>query len=51
VSRQTAGTYPRERADGHAAELERALADPAGIGPNLRNLAPSLDLANPQLEG
>jgi 1,4-alpha-glucan branching enzyme len=51
VARETAGSYPRERADGHAAELERALADPAGIGPTLRNLAPSLDLANPQRQG
>ena len=32
VTRETAGPYSRERADGHAAELERALADPAGIG-------------------
>jgi 1,4-alpha-glucan branching enzyme len=47
VTRQTAGSYPRERADRHAAELERALADPAGIGPGLRNLAPSLDLSHP----
>ena len=47
VTRETAGPYSRERADGHAAELERALADPAGIGPTLRNLAPSLDLSNP----
>jgi 1,4-alpha-glucan branching enzyme len=47
VTRQTAGSYPRERADGHAAELERALADPAGIGPGLRNLAPSLNLPHP----
>ena len=51
VTRETAGPYSRERADGHAAELERALADPAGIGPALRNLAPSLDLSNPRLKG
>ena len=49
VARETAGPYSRERADGHARELERALADPAGIGPELRNLAPSLDLSNPRL--
>ena len=48
-ARRTAGSYPRERAHAHAAELERALADPAGIGPRLRNLAPSLDLSNPRL--
>jgi 1,4-alpha-glucan branching enzyme len=47
VARETAGSYPRERAEAHAAELERALADPAGITPGLRNLAPSLDLPNP----
>ena len=29
VTRETAGPYPRARAEGHAAELERALADPA----------------------
>jgi 1,4-alpha-glucan branching enzyme len=51
VARDTAGSYPWDRAHGHAAELERALADPAGIGPRLRNLAPSLDLSNPRLEG
>jgi 1,4-alpha-glucan branching enzyme len=51
VTRETAGPYSRERADGHAAELERALADPAGIGAALRNLAPSLDLSNPRLQG
>jgi 1,4-alpha-glucan branching enzyme len=51
VTRETAGPYSRERALGHAAELERALADPAGIGPTLRNLAPSLDLSNRELQG
>ncbi len=51
VTRETAGSYPRDRVHGHAAELERALADPAGIGPSLRNLAPSLDLSNPRLQG
>jgi 1,4-alpha-glucan branching enzyme len=51
VTRGTAGPYSRERALGHAAELERALADPAGIGPSLRNLAPSLDLSNRELQG
>jgi 1,4-alpha-glucan branching enzyme len=51
VSRETAGPYSRERALGHAAELERAQADPAGMGPNLRNLAPSLNLSNPILQG
>jgi 1,4-alpha-glucan branching enzyme len=51
VARQTAGPYSRARADGHAAELERALADPAGTDPALRNLAPSLDLSNRRLKG
>ena len=51
VTHATAGSYSHERADGHAAELARALADPAGIAPRLRNLAPSLDLANPRLQG
>ena len=51
VTHATAGSYSHERADGHAAELERALADPAGIAPRLRNLAPSLDLTNPRLQG
>jgi 1,4-alpha-glucan branching enzyme len=47
VSRETAGPYPRARADGHAADLERALADPGGMDPSSRNLAPSLDLSHP----
>ena len=51
VTRETAGPYSRARADGHAAELDGALADPAGMGSQLRNLAPSLDLSNPRLQG
>ncbi|HYI20051.1 MAG TPA: 1,4-alpha-glucan branching protein domain-containing protein [Solirubrobacteraceae bacterium] len=47
VTRGTAGPYPRARADGHAAELERALANPDGMSPSSRNLAPSLDLSHP----
>jgi hypothetical protein len=47
VSRETAGPYPRARADGHAAELERALADPSAVSPSSRNLAPSLNLPHP----
>jgi 1,4-alpha-glucan branching enzyme len=47
VTRGTAGAYPRQRFDGHAAELERALADPGGIGPSSHNLAPSLNLSHP----
>ena len=47
VTRETAGPYPRERADGHAAELERALAIRVGMSPSSRNLAPSLDLSHP----
>jgi 1,4-alpha-glucan branching enzyme len=35
----SAGTYPRERADGHFAALGDALADPH-MDPRLRNLAP-----------
>jgi 1,4-alpha-glucan branching enzyme len=41
VSAGTAGDYPRERADGHLAGFEAALADPR-IEPKLRNLAPLL---------
>jgi 1,4-alpha-glucan branching enzyme len=41
VSRATAGAYPRERFDGHRAQLRAALADP-GAEPALRNLAPHL---------
>ncbi len=39
VAAGTAGAYPQERADGHAAALEQALADPS-MDPALRNLAP-----------
>ena len=43
ASRGTAGTYPRERALGHAAAFERALNGGDGGGePALRNLAPEL---------
>ena len=41
VSAGTAGAYPRERFEGHAAALRAALADP-GREPALRNLAPRL---------
>jgi 1,4-alpha-glucan branching enzyme len=41
VTRQTAGDYPRERFDGHAAALRAALDDPHA-DPRLRNLAPHL---------
>ena len=47
VPPERAGPYPRARADGHAADLEQALADPQGMSPQSRNLAPSLDLYNP----
>ena len=47
VSRETAGPYPRDRAEGHAADLDRALADPGEMSPSSRNLAPWLDLYNP----
>lgn len=47
VSRDLAGPYPRERAAGHLAELERALAEDAGGGGGhddgaVRSLAPHL---------
>jgi 1,4-alpha-glucan branching enzyme len=41
VSAGTAGDYPRERAEGHLAAFEAALADP-GLDPAVRNLAPGL---------
>jgi 1,4-alpha-glucan branching enzyme len=41
VSRDTAGAYPRERFDGHLAQLRAALTDPS-MEPALRNLAPHL---------
>jgi 1,4-alpha-glucan branching enzyme len=41
ISAGTAGDYPRERAEGHRAGLEAALADSA-IEPTLRNLAPAI---------
>jgi 1,4-alpha-glucan branching enzyme len=43
-SRELAGPYARERADGHAEALAQALAV-ASSAPELRNLAPSLDAA------
>jgi len=43
--RRLAGSYPEERAAGHAAALERALAGIDCRQPALRNLAPDLDLA------
>jgi 1,4-alpha-glucan branching enzyme len=39
IASGTAGAYPQERADGHLAALEEALADPS-MDPALRNLAP-----------
>jgi 1,4-alpha-glucan branching enzyme len=39
VAAGTAGDYPRERAAGHLAALDEALADPS-MDPTLRNLAP-----------
>jgi 1,4-alpha-glucan branching enzyme len=47
MTHETAGPYPRQRADGHAADLERALADASGMSDLCRNLAPSLDLSHP----
>jgi 1,4-alpha-glucan branching enzyme len=45
ATRGTAGHYPRERAAGHRATLEAALAAPGELDPALRNLAPRLDPA------
>ncbi len=42
ASRQLAGDYPRERAQGHAQALERALRGASDLDPNLRALAPDL---------
>jgi 1,4-alpha-glucan branching enzyme len=39
IAAGTAGAYPRERADGHLAALDEALADPS-MEPSLRHLAP-----------
>jgi len=39
IAAGTAGPYPRERADGHLAALDEALADPS-MDPSLRHLAP-----------
>jgi 1,4-alpha-glucan branching enzyme len=45
ASRGTAGDYPRERAAGHRAALDAALAAPGAHDPRVRNLAPHLDRA------
>jgi 1,4-alpha-glucan branching enzyme len=42
ADRGTAGDYPRERAQGHRATLERALAGDPSLAPELRGLAPDL---------
>ena len=42
ATRRLAGDYPRERAAGHATELDRALASIGSAEANLRNLAPQL---------
>ena len=42
VTRALAGDYPAERAAGHAAALEEALAGNTELEPALRNLAPEL---------
>lgn len=49
AARGTAGPYPRERAQGHAAALHRALGSIDWPESRLRNLAPDLTLA-PLLE-
>ena len=45
ADRRLAGAYPEERAAGHAAALDAALADIDSVSPRLRHLAPDLDLA------
>jgi 1,4-alpha-glucan branching enzyme len=45
VTRDISGPYPRERADGHRAALEAALAAPGAHDPALRWLAPFADPA------
>ncbi|MDQ2896955.1 MAG: DUF1957 domain-containing protein, partial [Actinomycetota bacterium] len=42
ADRGTAGDYPRERALGHRAALERALAGDPSLAPELGGLAPDL---------
>lgn len=49
VSRELAEPYGRERAAGHRAALDRALATPGGLDRGLRNLAPHLSRALPLL--
>jgi 1,4-alpha-glucan branching enzyme len=44
AARGTAGEYPRERAEGHAAALQAALEDPDGLERAVRHLTPSLAL-------
>ena len=49
VTREMAGDYPRERAEGHGGELDAGLAALSGSAPapeaELRSLAPDLDVA------
>lgn len=45
VTRDISGPYPRERADGHRAALDAALAAPGAHDPALRSLAPFADPA------
>jgi 1,4-alpha-glucan branching enzyme len=45
VTHGTAGEYPRERAAGHEAAFDAALAAPGAHAPALRNLAPHLAAA------
>jgi 1,4-alpha-glucan branching enzyme len=42
VTHGTAGPYPGERFEGHAEAFAAALADPGGLAPELRGLAPWL---------
>jgi 1,4-alpha-glucan branching enzyme len=45
ATRDLAGPYARERAAGHRAALDAALARPAEADPHVRNLAPYADPA------
>jgi 1,4-alpha-glucan branching enzyme len=47
LTHETAGDYPRERADAHEAALAVALAERVEMDARMRNLAPWLDLSNP----
>jgi 1,4-alpha-glucan branching enzyme len=45
-TRELAADYPRERLAAHERELEACISSPAAAHPQLRGLAPDLDLAS-----